>query len=285
MGVSAVGLAAAGAFELAMALITGSVALLGDALHNLSDVSTSAVVFLGFRISRRPPSEAHPYGYERAEDLAGIGVALVIWASAVFAGYESYRKLVGHAPTTKITVGLAAAAVGIVANRAIGWYKQRVGRQINSVTLIADAKHSWLDSLSSAGAFVGLLLVAAGKRLGDPIAGFVVTLFILHVGYDVTKEIAAHLADGVDPEALAAARTAALRVDGVADVAARGRWTGRSLRIELEITVAGDPRLGEAQQIAHAAARAVLDAVPDARSVSAYPVAGDQQIRSPRPRS
>src|SRR5690349_17484490 len=88
VGVSALGLAVTGLIELALAVVTGSVALLGDALHNLSDVSTSAVVFLGFRISKRPATDRYPYGFERAEDLAGLGVAVIIWASAVFAGIE-----------------------------------------------------------------------------------------------------------------------------------------------------------------------------------------------------
>src|SRR4051812_16061544 len=74
VAISAVGLAAPGLIELLIAVLTGSVGLLGDAIHNLSDVSTSAVVFLGFRLSRRPPSERYPYGLERAEDLAGIGI-------------------------------------------------------------------------------------------------------------------------------------------------------------------------------------------------------------------
>ena len=89
-----------GLVELLLAILTGSVGLLGDAIHNLSDVSTSAVVFLGFRLSRRPPTERYPYGLERAEDLAGIGIAVVIWASAAFAGYESIRKLIDHGHTT-----------------------------------------------------------------------------------------------------------------------------------------------------------------------------------------
>src|SRR5450759_4749052 len=108
VGFSAAGLALTGLVELLLAVVTGSVALLGDAIHNLSDVSTSAVVFLGFRVSRKPASRTHPYGYERAEDLAGLGVALVIWLSAVFAGYESYRKLIGNGQTTHIWIGMAA---------------------------------------------------------------------------------------------------------------------------------------------------------------------------------
>src|SRR6266568_1089815 len=111
IAVSAVGLALTGIIELTIALVSGSVALFGDAVHNLSDVSISALVFFGFRASRKIPSNRHPYGYERAEDLAGIGVALVIWASAVIAGTESVTKLLDHGGTADVGWGIAAAAV------------------------------------------------------------------------------------------------------------------------------------------------------------------------------
>ncbi|MGH3299758.1 MAG: cation diffusion facilitator family transporter, partial [Trebonia sp.] len=120
---SAVGLAATGLIELLIAVLTGSVGLLGDAIHNLSDVSTSAVVFLGFRLSRRPPSERYPYGLERAEDLAGVGIAVVVWASAAFAGYESVRKLIEHGHTAHVTAGIAGAVLGIIGNQLVARYK------------------------------------------------------------------------------------------------------------------------------------------------------------------
>lgn len=119
LGVSAAGLALTGVVELAIAVLTGSVGLLGDALHNLSDVSTSALVFLGFRVSKKDPTERYPYGFERAEDLAGVGIAVVIWASALFAGVESVRKLLGHGHTTHVGVGMAAAALGIIGNQVV----------------------------------------------------------------------------------------------------------------------------------------------------------------------
>ncbi|HEX3590025.1 MAG TPA: cation diffusion facilitator family transporter [Pseudonocardiaceae bacterium] len=267
IAVSAVGLAATGLAELAVALITGSVALLGDALHNLSDVSTSAVVFLGFRISRRPASASHPYGYERAEDLAGLGVALVIWLSAVFAGVESYRKLVGHASTHDIGLGIAAAALGIIGNQVVAAYKRRIGRRIGSATLIADAQHSWLDALSSAGALVGLVLVAFGQRWGDPVAGLAVTAFIVHVGYEVTHDLLDRLMDGVAPEVVDAARRAAEAVPGVSAVSVRGRWTGRTLRLRLDVALPGSLPLTQADAVTAGIETAVLDAVPEARSV------------------
>jgi cation diffusion facilitator family transporter len=267
VGLSALGLGLTGLAELFLAVVTGSVALLADALHNISDVSTSVVVFLGFRISKRAPTERYPYGYERAEDLAGIGVVLVIWLSAVFAGYESYRKLVSHASTSHLAIGIVGAGIGVLGNQLVARYKLKVGKKINSATLIAEAKHSWLDAISSVGAMVGLVLVALGFRWGDPVAGFAVTLFIVHVGYEVTTEIAHHLMDGVDPSMIEAARRAALGVPDVQSATARGRWMGRSLLLEIEGKVPPTTTVGSADAIGAAVEDAVFDAVPVAQRV------------------
>ncbi len=241
VAVSALGLAATGLVELFLAVLTGSVGLLGDAIHNLSDVSTSALVFLGFRLSRRAPTERYPYGLERAEDLAGAGIAVVIWASAAFAGYESVRKLISHGPTAHVAAGMAGAALGILGNQLVARYKLVVGRRIHSATLIADARHSWLDALSSAGALAGLIAVALGLPWGDPVAGLAVTVFICHVGVEVTRDVIHRLADGADPADIAAAEAAAGSVPGIIHAHARTRWTGRTLRVEIEGWV--DPEL------------------------------------------
>ena len=267
MAVSAAGLALAGGVELLLALVTGSVALLGDALHNLSDVSTSLMVFLGFKLSKRQASRHFPYGFERAEDLAGLGVALVIWGSAVFAGYASYRKFISHSPTTNVWLGMAGALLGIAGNQVVARYKKRVGQRINSMTLLADAKHSWLDALSSLGALLGLLLVGLGFPLGDPIAGFAVTLFIVHVGYEVTSDVLEHLMDGVDPAELEAAELAARSVPGVAAAKARARWMGRSLIVELDAELPAGTSVRDADEIGHTVKHAILDKVTGVREV------------------
>ncbi|HEX6404421.1 MAG TPA: cation diffusion facilitator family transporter [Pseudonocardiaceae bacterium] len=267
VAVSAAGLAATGLLELAVAVITGSVGLLGDALHNLADVSTSAVVFLGFRISKRSPSDRYPYGWERAEDLAGLGVALVIWASAVFAGVESVRKLLADEGTSHIGAGIAAAVLGIVGNQLVARYKLQVGWRIQSATLVSDAKHSWLDALSSAGALAGLIAVAFGQRWGDPVAGLAVTLFICHVGYQVTTDISRRLLDGVDAGLLVAAERAAA-IDGVEHAHVRARWTGRTLRLEIEGWVNPTLAVRDADHLRHRVVDAVLAAIPEARVVT-----------------
>jgi cation diffusion facilitator family transporter len=266
VAVSAIGLAVTGVIELLLAIVTGSVGLLGDAIHNLSDVSTSAVVFLGFRLSKRPPTERYPYGLERAEDLAGIGIAVVIWASAAFAGYESIHKLIDHGHTTHIGVGIAGAIVGIIGNQVVARYKLVVGQRIGSATLIADARHSWLDALSSAGALVGLIAVGLGQSWGDPVAGLAITAFICHVGYEVTSDVVHRLADGVDPEIIQAAEAAAGSVPGVIHAHARARWTGRTLRVEIEAWV--DPELParEADAMGRLVADSLSQQLPEAGS-------------------
>jgi cation diffusion facilitator family transporter len=265
---SAAGGTPTGVVGLLLPVLTGSVGLLGDAIHNLSDVSTSAVVFLGFRLSRRGPTERYPYGLDRAEDLAGIGIAIVIWASAAFAGLESVRKLLDHGTTAHVWVGIAGAALGIAGNQLVARYKLTVGRRIRSATLIADARHSRLDALSSAGALAGLLAVAAGQRWGDPVAGIAVTLFICHVGYEVTTDVIHRLADGVDPEVITAAESAAGSLPGVIHAHARARWTGRVLRVEVEAWVDPELMARDADALGRRAASAVYRQVPDVGSFS-----------------
>jgi cation diffusion facilitator family transporter len=265
VAVSAVGLALTGLIELVIALMSGSVALLGDALHNLSDVSTSALVFVGFRASRKLPSERYSYGYERSEDIAGIGVALVIWASAAVAGTESVLKLLHHGTTGHLVWGIAAAGVGIAGNQVVARYKLVVGQRIQSATMIADAKHSWLDALSAAGAMSGLIAVAFGWAWADAVAGIIVTGFICHVGWEVTSDITHHLLDGVDPDIITTAETLAVTVPGVDHAHARARWTGRTLRVEVEGFLTPDTTLAEADEIGRKVAAALTPQIPEMR--------------------
>jgi cation diffusion facilitator family transporter len=264
---SALGLTLTGGIEFAIALVSGSVGLLGDAIHNLSDVSTSLVAFVGFRVSKRPAAPSHPYGYERAEDMAGLGVAVVIWASAVFAGYVSVHKLVHHGSTTHLGLGMTAAVVGIVGNLVVARYKKRVGARIQSNTLLADAKHSWLDAVASAGALLGLVGVAAGLWWADGVAGLLVTGFIVHVGWEVTSDVVAHLMDSVEPQVLFDSEEAALSVAGVEHAHLRGRWLGRTLLVEVEAFIPSATRLDEAERLGRDVRAAILQAVPECRAV------------------
>jgi cation diffusion facilitator family transporter len=210
---------------------------------------------------------APTYGFDRAEDIAGIGVSLAIWGSAVFAGFVSVHKLTEHGRTSHFTLGIAAAAIGILGNQVVARYKGRTGKRIHSMTLMADAKHSWLDAISSAGALVGLAATAAGVRGADGVAGLFITAFIIHVGWEVTTEVLGHLMDGVDPELVRHAEAAALEVEGIEHVHVRARWSGRSLLFDIEGFIPATSTLDYAEGLGREVERAVATAVPESRAV------------------
>ena len=143
---------------------------------------------------------------------------------------------------------MAGAVLGIIGNQVVARYRGRIGRRIHSATLLADAKHSGLDALSSVGALAFLIAVAFGYRWGDPVAGFAVTLFIIRVRYEVTTEIAHHLLDGIEPEHLRHAHDAALSVPRVCSAAVQGRWMGRSLVFDIGGEVDPVTALGDADR-------------------------------------
>jgi divalent metal cation (Fe/Co/Zn/Cd) transporter len=134
--------------------------------------------------------------------------------------------------------------------------------------MVADARHSWLDALSSAGAMIGLIGVALGWAWADAIAGIVVTGFICHVGWEVTADIAHRLLDGVDPEIITTAETTAIEVPGVQHAHARARWTGRTLRVEVEGFLDPDTLLADADRIGRSIAAALAPQIPDMHSFS-----------------
>jgi len=133
---------------------------------------------------------------------------------------------------------------------------------------VADARHSWLDALSSAGALAGLAAVAAGLPWGDPVAGLAITVVICHVGYEVTGDVVHRLADGVDPSVITTAESAAGSVPGVLHAHARARRAGRRLRAEIEGWV--DPGLParDADAVGRQVAAALARQLPEAGSLT-----------------
>jgi divalent metal cation (Fe/Co/Zn/Cd) transporter len=116
--------------------------------------------------------------------------------------------------------------------------------------------------------FAGLVAVAFGQSWGDPVAGLAVTAFICHVGYEVTKDVVHRLADGVDPEVITAAEVAAGSVPGVIHAHARARWTGRTLRVEIEGWIDPDLPTREADALGRLVADQICNQLPEAGSLT-----------------
>jgi len=261
-----VSLAVLGATALAQAAVvavSGSVALLGDTVHNAADALTAVPLGIAFVLGRRAANRRFTYGYGRAEDLAGLVIVLTIAASAAFAAWAAVGRLLDPRPVTDLPAVAAAALVGFAGNEWVARYRIRVGRRIGSAALVADGLHARTDGFTSLAVLLGAAGSALGLRLADPVVGLAITAAIVLVLRDAAREVLRRMLDAVDPALVDRAERAALAVPGVRSVGElRLRWIGHRLRAELAVVVDGEATLRQAHAIAVAAEHALLHALP-----------------------
>jgi cation diffusion facilitator family transporter len=255
-------LAVTAAIQAVVVVLSGSVALLGDTLHNVADALTAVPLLIAFRLARRPPTKRYTYGYGRAEDLGGLFVIAMIALSAVLAGYEAIDRLIHPRPVSHLWVVAAAAVVGFIGNEWVARYRIRVGRRIGSAALVADGLHARTDGFTSLAVLFGAGGVALGWQAADPIIGLVITLAILGVLRSAVRQVSARLMDAVDPDLVDQASAAVTSVTGISGVRElRIRWIGHTLRAEVDVTVPADLTVTEAHDLAHHAEAHLLDQV------------------------
>lgn len=260
--ISLVALAATATVQAVVVVVSGSVALLGDALHNVADALTAVPLLIAFRLARRPPTSRFTYGYGRAEDLGGLFVVAMIALSSGLAAWVAIDRLLHPQTVTHLWAVAAAAVVGFVGNELVARYRIRVGRRIGSMALVADGLHARTDGFTSLAVLLGAAGVAAGWRLADPIIGLVITVAILGVLRSAATQVGARLMDAVDPGLVETATTAVTGVPGITGVRElRIRWIGHTLRAEADITVAPTLTVTEAHDLAHHAETHLLDQV------------------------
>ena len=276
--VSFVGLIVTALIQATIVVLSSSVALLGDTLHNLADAFTAIPLAIAFTVGRRPSTTRFTYGYGRAEDLAGIVIVVFIAASAGLAGYEAIQRLIHPEEVHRLLLVGGAALVGGVGNELVARYRIKVGREIGSAALVADGMHARTDALTSLAVLVGAVGVGLGFQRAAPIVGLLITLAILVVLRDAGREVYRRLMDAVDPELVGRVEAELRATPGVLDIGeVRVRWIGHALRAECEVIVATDLSVVEAHRIAEEAQHQLLHGIPrlTAALVHADPFAHD----------
>lgn len=248
--------------------LTGSVALLGDTLHNVADALTAVPLLVAFWLARRPANDRFTYGYGRAEDLAGLFVVAMIALSSILAGWEAIDRLFHPREVEHVWAVAAAGVVGFCGNELVARYRIRVGRQIGSAALVADGLHARTDGFTSLAVVLGAVGVAAGLPWADPVVGLLISIAILGVLRSALKQVGARLMDAVTPEDVRRAKAAVSTVDGVLEVRSlRLRWIGHTLHADGDIVVPSDLRVSAGHDIAHHAEEHLLEALPRLTSV------------------
>jgi cation diffusion facilitator family transporter len=261
--ISLVGLGVTAVAQLVVVLLTGSVALLADTIHNFSDALTAIPLWIAFVLGRRAANRRYTYGYGRAEDLAGVFIVAMIGLSAILAAYESIRRLIDPQPLTYAWVVLAAGLIGFAGNEFVAEYRIRVGTKIGSSALVADGLHARTDGFTSLAVVFGAIGVMAGFPLADPIVGLLITVAILFVLRGAARDIYRRLMDAVDPDLVDAAEAALRDVPGVRGVdSVQLRWIGHRMRAETTLTVDNTLGVVQAHAIADEAHHQLIHRVP-----------------------
>ncbi|GAA4051348.1 hypothetical protein GCM10023063_44200 [Arthrobacter methylotrophus] len=255
-----------------MVLISGSVALLADTIHNFSDALTAVPLWIAFILGRRAATRRYNYGYGRAEDLAGLFIVGVVALSAVVAAWQSIDRLFHPQPLHNLWWVLAAGLIGFAGNEIVAVYRIRVGRQIGSAALVADGVHARIDGFTSLAVVLGAGGVLLGFPLADPIVGLLISGAIIVLLWGTVRSIGRRLMDGIEPELLDSAQAALERTPGVLSVPKlQLRWVGHRLQGATTIVLT-DAALSAVEEIVDNARHQLEYALPKLDDMVIQPV-------------
>jgi cation diffusion facilitator family transporter len=238
--------------------LTGSVAILTEAIHSSIDLVASVIAYLSVRKSAEPPDRGHPYGHDKIENLAAVveGVLILVGAAIIF--FEATRRLVIGSEVSLIGIGIAVMAVSLVANVIVSRLLSRRAKETSSDALAADAAHLHADALTSGGVLAGLVLVElTGWNPLDSIVAMLVATVIVYTGSRILSQSSRVLVDQSLPEKELARVRDVIRtrtgVDGelISFHKLRARGSGGHRHIDLHVQFAAGTTLERAHDIAH----------------------------------
>ena len=253
--VSIIGNAILSAFKVLAGVIAHSGAMISDGVHSASDVFSSIIVIIGVKLSAKKSDKEHPYGHERMECVAAIILAVVLLVTGLFIGDSALGKLIsGDYDSLEIPgiLALVAAVVSIIVKEGMFWYTRYYAKLLDSGAVMADAWHHRSDALSSVGALIGIAGARMGMPVLDPVATFVICLFILKAAYDIFKDAVDKMVDhSCDDKTESQIRECVLAQEGIRGIdMMHTRIFGNKIYVDIEILVDGSKTLYEGHAIA-----------------------------------
>ncbi len=236
---------------------TGSMALLGDAIHSLADVANNVVALVVVRIASAPPDREHPYGHQKFETLAVFGLAILLSVLAIEIVVRAVEREEPAIAGPSWTLALMIAV--LLVNTALTLWERRWAKRLDSQLLAADAGHTAADVLTTIAVIVGWQLAARGYPWFDTLFAVLVAGLVLYLAYGLFRRAVPVLVDSIahEPEAIA---DVVRPVNGVRRVRRiRSRWAGTSPAVDVVITVAPDLPTVQAHDVADAVERVLLD--------------------------
>jgi cation diffusion facilitator family transporter len=256
------------AIKLAAGAITGSIAILTEAIHSLIDLVASVIAFVSVRKADEPADAEHPYGHEKVESLAATIEGMLILVGAGIIVYEASHRLVVGAEVERLGIGIAVMGFSIVANFGVSTALTRQARRTESPALEGDAAHLRTDALTSAGVLVGLTLVQiTGEASFDSITALIVAVAIVWSGLRIIRRSSGVLVDEALPDEEMDRIEAAIAASRTAEVAGyhklRARRAGSRRHIDFHVQYRSGTSLERAHELAHLMRDSIEAATPN----------------------
>ncbi len=255
--------------NITIGILSGSYALVSEGAHTLSDVATSIIAYIGFKVGQKPADEDHPIGHGRAEAISGLIIV-------VFLAIVSYEIITGAIDkiinpsliTIPDTYAAIMAVVGILVNLKISDYIIHIGKEINSPALIADGKHQKTDIFSSVAVLVGVIVSNMGFPILDPIIGLVIGFLIIKTAYEIAKENIDNIMGKLPSEELIK------DIEKIANKSSKTNtahdikidYLGSYATVTLHIELDGNMTLNESHKIAHKVQNDITNKIPIVKS-------------------
>lgn len=251
-------------FNLIVGTISGSTALVAESAHTFADILDSSIAFVGFKIGLKPPDTLHPYGYGRAESLAGLVSVIFLLIIAYEITIDVYQKLLlGVNLPPPGWIAALMALVGIAVNYTMTNYMSNIGKNINSPAIKADAKHQRVDILTCVAIFIGVAGSNFGVPILDPIVALFIVVLVLKTAFDVAKDNINNIIGKLPSEDLANdIKEAALSVDGVLGIHdLKINYTGPYASVDIHVEVEPTLSLVEAHEISAVVEKTIIQSV------------------------
>lgn len=242
--------------KLIAGVLTGSIAIITDAVHSGIDLLASVVAFASVRKAGEPADASHPYGHDKVENLAAAIEGMLILVGAGIIVFESVRRLVDPPEVESLGIGIAVIAFATVANVAVSAYLHREARATDSPALEGDAAHLRTDAMTSAGVLVGLVVVeVTGVDLFDPLTALAVAVAIVAAGVRILHRSSRVLVDEALPADELAAVRAAIEQHGADEVVGyhklRARRAGSRRYVDLHVQFRAGTTLDRGHELSH----------------------------------
>ncbi|MCK6600399.1 MAG: cation diffusion facilitator family transporter [Bacteroidetes bacterium] len=225
--------------KLSLGLISGSIAVISDAIHSLLDIVATIIIAIGIKVGREKADAEHPFGHHRAEPIAGLIIAVIAGILAVEVVQEAVTSLFKGEREILGTIAMLALALTILTKVIMAWYLRRLSKKVHSSSVRALAIDSRNDVLATSVALAGVFGAELGFSSADALAGIVVAVFIFKGGWEIGLENIDYLmGKTADEEVLRKIRFAALSVKGVLALnTLRSHYVGNKIHVEIHIEV------------------------------------------------